>query len=709
MDSAPGPAPRSTPVCSSDNSGTVKAWVIVAVVGLFALHVLGSLRRRSSNSLLHATVMAVSTLSYSLVGYIVGEMRRSDFYYYDFAVWAVFVLLLLGSTDSLTACRLDDIDDWRSIYVKHLYKASLVVIVIVYTIGGNRDTKYLWWPLAAFLFVGVVKCYVRIASMRMVSKSYLCREVKVIAEYMQHKDNLLVPFDPVTMQGYSYIVDGEKYCVVAKKQPADGRTPWYRMNSNVTTVEQVWQCTGRLLHLGKRGKLLKDLCLSMALSKMLNRRFAGFELSESHLEKTHDLVFKGLLAGDDDAPHERAFRVIEEELAFIHDLYYTRYYYLHQKGRYMALCPPVVMFALCSWLTYVLIKNYNRSLNITVFITVVLAFLELYQLYLYIASGWFKVALILSYISTPSSQRNGCCLEMIIGRLVRLKAIQPWKDTLGQYCLLQDLGRRSSWFRDCCFHYATLGLMDKAPARKKKKGRKSSVKLSKNVKKAIAESLLGSNGYLTNGVTSLQNNGVHARLAWACDASSTQGSVTRTILVWHVATTLCWQLDDAAQAKDEEVAATTASTLSEYCMHLLAFAPRFLPDHSAISESILEQSVDEAGQLLKGAKNLEQRCKILMDSTTTNGGGADDEEAPLVVQGARLARHLMDGIQEPTLRWKVLSDFWAEMVLYVSPSDDARVHLEALARGGEFVTHLWALLTHAGVLKRGYTRPLDVV
>jgi hypothetical protein len=98
-----------------------------------------------------------------------------------------------------------------------------------------------------------------------------------------------------------------------------------------------------------------------------------------------------------------------------------------------------------------------------------------------------------------------------------------------------------------------------------------------------------------------------------------------------------------------------------------------------------------------------------MDSTTTNGGGAADEEAPLVVQGARLARHLMDGIQEPTLRWKVLSDFWAEMVLYVSPSDDARVHLEALARGGEFVTHLWALLTHAGVLKRGYTRPLDVV
>jgi hypothetical protein len=59
-------------------------------------------------------------------------------------------------------------------------------------------------------------------------------------------------------------------------------------------------------------------------------------------------------------------------------------------------------------------------------------------------------------------------------------------------------------------------------------------------------------------------------------------------------------------------------------------------------------------------------------------------------------------IQDKALRWKVLSDFWAEMMLYVAPCDDgqARAHLEALARGGEFITHLWALLTHAGVLKR---------
>jgi len=88
-------------------------------------------------------------------------------------------------------------------------------------------------------------------------------------------------------------------------------------------------------------------------------------------------------------------------------------------------------------------------------------------------------------------------------------------------------------------------------------------------------------------------------------------------------------------------------------------------------------------------------------NSTCNGNG---DEARLWLKGARLARHLIDE-QELALRWKILSELWAEMMLYVSPSDNARGHLEALARGGEFITQLWALLTHAGVLKREPTGP----
>ncbi|XP_004980901.1 uncharacterized protein LOC101782933 [Setaria italica] len=461
----------------------------------------------------------------------------------------------------------------------------------------------------------------------------------------------------------------------------------------------------------------------MALSKMLNRRFDGFKLSKAELQKTHDFVFKGLLAGDE--PHLRAFRVIEEELVFVHDMYYTRYSYLYQKGKYLALCLPVIMIALCSWLTVACLdvkyqddryrsNHGKRSLmSETIVIMVVLAFLEVYQLYLYIASGWFKVALIRSYVAAPYFQTS-CFSEMIIRLLLIWKAFRPWKGRLGQYCFLENLGRRSKLMS--CLHYGTLGLLDKAM-----KGRKNSVKLSEDVKKAIIDSLLESNGVLTNGVTSLQKNGVHDDLKWPCDATATDGAVARTIVVWHIATTLCEQKLDK-QAKEED-AVKTASTLSKYCMHLLAFAPNLLPDHSSISESILDQSIDEASKLLKEGKNKKikgkdkkikgknkkilGRCEILME--TTNTDGCVDDETRLVAQGVHLARQLIDNIQDSTTRWKVLSDFWAEMMLYVSPSDDARDHLEVLAKGGEFITHLWALLTHAGVLKRGPTEPIDAV
>ena len=315
------------------------------------------------------------------------------------------------------------------------------------------------------------------------------------------------------------------------------------------------------------------------------------------------------------------------------------------------------MFGLCSWLTYQIVRGRRHShklFKFTIFITVVLAFLEAYQLYLYVASGWFKVALIRSYISTPFLQRSGCFPEMILGLLLRLKAFPSWKNRLGQYCILRELGHKGRV--RSCLHYATLRLVDK----KAKKGCKKSVKLSENVKKAVVDSLLRSNGQLTNGLTSLKKNGVDGHLSWACHANGTDRSVTHTILIWHIATTLCKHHMDAQAKKEEKEDAEsedmvrTATTLSQYCMHLLAFAPDLLPDHSSLSESILDESIEDAREILKGCKRKEHWCDQLLRNSTCNSNG---DEARLWLNGARLARHLIDE-QELALRWKILSEFW---------------------------------------------------
>ncbi|KAK1604242.1 hypothetical protein QYE76_027915 [Lolium multiflorum] len=418
-------------------------------------------------------------------------MQDSNKYFEEFAVWALCLLMLLGGTDNLMACKLDDVDNWKSFHTLHLFK-------------------------------GVVMSCIRIKSMRMASKSnLLSKNVKPISDYMKGEDKGQ-PFSAATMKGY------------------------------------------------KRGMWLKDICLSMALSKMLNRRFSCFELGEVKASpmKTSDFVFQGLVAGDN--KYERAFRVIDVQLGFVYDLYYRR----AKKGR----------------------------------------------------------------------ERG-------------------------------DL-----------------------------------VKLSIQVKQAVIDSLIRSKGQLTNGEKSLEDNGIHGLLLWACATSDEM--LIHSILVWHIATTICKHQFDAELAKGgkqiaalsvEDSSATiditgasvqgsspVASSLSQYCAYLIAFGPDLLLGHSFDSESILDQSIKEARKflLLQGTKKMEQKCEKLLIPII------DDNYDHPVAQGAQLARQLMD-IQDMAKRWKVLSEFWAEMMLYIAPCDDGQVrgHLEALARGGEFITHLWALVT----------------
>ncbi|KAF7026442.1 hypothetical protein CFC21_038553 [Triticum aestivum] len=659
---APSPFPDTNSNLEKLLPFRIGALVVVAVVMLFVLHVLGSLRRRSSNKALHGVVVGAYSLSYALVSYTLGLMQSSTYYVDEFPIWAVCLLMLVGNADCLTASSLNDIESWKSYIVKHLIHGMWGVWIVVYfgLLPGASD-----FPVT--MKEDVLRA---------------CDERP----------------DPVTMQGYRYVVSGERKQKFLVKRP-EYVLSYDRQCVKMTTVEQIWSCTGSLLS-SDGGGLLKDMCLSMALSKMLNRRFAGFELVEAELEKTHDFVFRGLLAGDKQKQCERVFRVVEEELAFVHDLYYTRYPYLYHKGRYFAFYLPFAMIGLCLWVIHLLFEKNKFPLltTTTMVLMVVVAFLELFQLYLYAASGWCKVALIRSYAAMPASalQRNGFC-QMLIGLLLRLKALRPWEDKLGQYSLIDafDRTRRASK----CLHCMTCCLVDKP---KKGRHRAKPVKVSRQLKQAVVDSLIDSEGRLTNGVRSLRNNGVEQLLERASNRTTT----THTVLVWHIATTLCkHSLDEQAtdgrlpgnDGSTIDTDSSVASSLSLYCAYLIAFEPDLLPDHSSVSTLILGESIREARKLLKGAKTMKRKYEKLMDISDDRSAAGD---VSLVVEGARLARRLNEDIPDPARRWRILSEFWAEMMLYLAPSDNARAHLEALATGGEFITHLWALLTHAGVLQR---------
>ena len=100
---------------------------------------------------------------------------------------------------------------------------------------------------------------------------------------------------------------------------------------------------------------------------------------------------------------------------------------------------------------------------------------------------------------------------------------------------------------------------------------------------------------------------------------------------------------------------------------------------------MFDQVVQEARDKLKGCKSPTTKYDKMMRL------GEDDHPGETIIKrGAALRKRLLVDITNNELRWKILVDFWADMMLFVAPSDDITVHGEHLTEGGEFVTYLWA-------------------
>lgn len=146
-----------------------------------------------------------------------------------------------------------------------------------------------------------------------------------------------------------------------------------------------------------------------------------------------------------------------------------------------------------------------------------------------------------------------------------------------------------------------------------------------------------------------------------------------------------------------------AKHLSMYCAYLVAFAPKLLPDHEHITKSIFDQVIIEAKDFFKDCHNMENKYEKMIQ-----GSDHEDEHAlkqTTIEKGLLLDRRLMFGIPDEEKRWKVLAEFWAEIMLFLAPSNDHIGHAQHLVKGGELITHLWAFLTHAGIIWR-FSDPL---
>uniref|UniRef100_J3KZZ7 DUF4220 domain-containing protein n=1 Tax=Oryza brachyantha TaxID=4533 RepID=J3KZZ7_ORYBR len=706
---------------------------IVSIVLLALLVVLSSYRPRPGPPALRLFVWAASTLFLPLVSYAVSAAARWDIARVPLLLaWTVFLQMLRNTID--TACSSSSsftvgngsaTSKFRP-SVEQLARMGWVAFLIVSSgggAGGPRPPGVLLW----LWVLSLAKLVHRLVAAELAKNSFAVGlNAYLIADYMKqlHGQDHGNGGQEHDVQAPPFLVMGEE------KLQIEARPQGYRIGrrtsppplsvdaGHVVTLDRICQLSSTGEPLLTSDPQIKDTCLSFALFKLQLRRFVGCPIAEAGSRRAVAFVLDGLLGGS----HERAFRVIETELSFLTDFLYSKLTVFYASGWWF----PVLnsMLVLATWISclaaggaivhdmtcrrgtalaidYEELRNYLENHDtvfhvivgldvlVTVAFIVAIVFTEGWEIATYVRSDWIKVSTICEYVRRPS-WRKSPWTRRNVGRVLRFKPMQRWDDRFWQTSILQ---------LRLCYCGCVSRQVDRIS--------KSSVTVPAAVKSAVVDMLRTNQGSLGNGVLSLHRNGVADKLAWACRAgagdSVAENSVSEQILVWHVATRLVeikrsegahGKHDDDGDGGEDSDAVVVATRLSRYCAYLVALKPELLPDHRAWTEELYEGVVEEVTRVLA-------RCAapvVRYERAATCLGGSMNAT---LRKAAKLGRQLgqeLGGDEE--LVWRVLADFWAELVLYLAPSENVAAHSKSLRRGGEFITVLWALLGHAGIVSR---------
>ncbi|OEL36367.1 hypothetical protein BAE44_0002614 [Dichanthelium oligosanthes] len=493
--------------------------------------------------------------------------------------------------------------------------------------------------------------------------------------------------------------------------------------SQLVTLDRVWGLDDDKLPSSKP----KDLCFSFALFKLLRCRFAKYTVLEAGFMKASRFFQAILLEGND---YERVFRVVADELSFIHDYYYSTppsniilslfsigccsymAVFIWRAFRYLGGYEQIYCLVWCPDKhsrrksgdrslfrighgnnkigTYLDFGNTYYDVVPVCLVILVLVFSEIRDIVSRIGSKWSKVALVCKYAKNASDpERSTTCLQKRIAfvfRFCRFRLVKSWEGKMNQCSILV--------LCPCKISLLARRLLRLPNQRKTKVPRQLQEAIFQALKREdLTSEQAGGLKLIRPPLSPFLDSTTGLRLN-AFSVISGKGAAD-TILGWHIATSI-YEVRHP-QPSDAKVAATH---LSRYCAYLVIYLPGLLPDDDEWCESLHQAVKKDADRALAGRAGSavltpEAKYQQLVDLLSA------DSNHEVLKNGAWLGKQLVN-LQTG---WGALARFWSEMILYVAPSENLDGHAEAIACGGELITLLWALLAHAGIASRETRSP----
>ncbi|XP_044343953.1 uncharacterized protein [Triticum aestivum] len=198
-----------------------------------------------------------------------------------------------------------------------------------------------------------------------------------------------------------------------------------------------------------------------------------------------------------------------------------------------------------------------------------------------------------------------------------------------------------------------------------------------------------------------------------------RGSFDRSVLVWHIATDLCFRMEGTPPANYEEdphwLRIKCTEAISSYMARLLNFHPDMLLTGSR--QHLVSEAKDEFDFFLNLAM-VGNSGKPLSKDDLTNiidhgpegerfrmqvpigiDNEAEDKEVIRslfhVPKACSLAKELLK-IEPPSTRWRVMYRVWLGMLFYSASMSRGYLHAKSLGEGGEFLSYVWLVLSLKG-------------
>jgi hypothetical protein len=653
----------------------------------------------------------------------------------------VLMLYLIVLNNSMAAY------DREKISLRYLWTA-VNIICFAYRAQnaiGRADLGSKGRYVGAYAIVATVLCayaycniFVRLAS------ACNCKHYsEAIVEHMrstEHVPQTKDQYNASTLVGYQYVV-----LLEPKKTTVD---QIFSSSSSSSSLSAAAAAANATAAAGEQGEgeqqQLKDLCLSFSLFQLLFCLYHGVPwYHEASGQKSRKLVLEGLLGRAPPPPPpvqqlqqrqacyeqstRRGFRVVEVELAFLHD---------HIHGGDILWSPGS---GACQALYYVLktvmaVIMYLAGLGLyltcdrprppVVWVAVIAPLLlymlfDLLQVAFYCRSDRWMVSRMCSH---PA---DACWQDRYFGGLVDLirrpKLLNNCSnfyclDRVHQYSLLEETTPHS-WDNNGArsittpFHQSTSLYSHRAKP-------SGPVALPPSLKLRVAEVLGG-----TRCPVDVPREVERAQ----CFRGGEPKQKIDIILKWHVATSYCEMMmkvqeeDQAHEAADHRHIHTSSSpsrevavVLSKYCAYLVAFRPELLPCPDTITRRTFCNVLGEVTSFVGGQQAPERRLNALDERRVAgyiSGSGFPRDTADILTHGLRLGHLLITEIQNRQDLWVILESIWLKLLLSVAPQESthdatyAKTHAKYLAQGGEFLTYLWAMLSHAGIQKHSYWPP----